>query len=273
MPKLRLHSISELTEKDCYQTGGSHPVRVFCNDFNHYICKYSQGQGPAYSLFNEFIAGYFLGIWQLPVPEFSIIAISYEHIQNIGMPFHYFDSPCFGSRYNNQLAEAENFLLKLNFLKKDIESYLITFLKIGLFDIWLANEDRNMNNMNLLIDPKARLFIPIDHVMIFNSQNIDKEPYQINEGDSILSSLLSERLFSRTLQHNLRNLRLRTITEFERDLAACYGSLEQILSDLPFEWHIDLDFVRSRLDLFFSESWIEDCKTTFNTCLQLALRR
>lgn len=226
-----------------------------------------------YSLFNEFIAACFLEIWQLPVPEFGLVNVSQEHIQTIEMPFHYFEIPCFGSRFNNRLSEASQFFMHYPFPKKDIDSFQHSFLKIGLFDIWLANEDRNNNNMNLLIDSQAKLFVPIDHVMIFNSQNIDKEPYQLNEGDSILSSWLSERLFSRTLQHNLQHLRLRTVSEFERDLTTCYGSLEQILSDLPYEWHIDPGFVLSRLDLFFSESWIEDCKTTFNTCLQLALRR
>lgn len=273
MPKPRLYSIKELTDKDCYQTGGSRPVRVLCNDFDFYICKYSQGHGPAFSLFNEFIAGCFLEIWRLPVPEFGIVQVNPEHVRNIGMPFHYFEMPCFGSKFNHQLGEVEQFFHRYPFSRKNIESFQRSFLKIALFDIWLANEDRNNNNMNLLINTVASVFVPIDHGMIFNGQNIDKQPYQLNEGDSILTSLLGERLISRPLQQSLSELRSSIETEFDRDIAACHESLEQLLSNLPTEWHIDHDFVRSRLEMFFSKTWINDCITTYNTCLQMASRR
>jgi hypothetical protein len=51
-----LFSIAEITPEDCIPTLGSRPVRVFCNDFNYYICKYFRGEGAAYSLYNEYIA-------------------------------------------------------------------------------------------------------------------------------------------------------------------------------------------------------------------------
>jgi hypothetical protein len=273
MPVQRLNSIAEITARDCYQTGGSKPIRVLCNDFNHYVCKYSAGPGPAYSLFNEFIAGYFLQIWQLPVPNFNLVQINLEHLQQIGIAYNHFERPCFGSQFNNRLIETDKFLVKFSFSKKDLDNILLSFLKISLFDIWLCNEDRNFQNMNLFYDSHEKKFVPIDHVMIFNGQNIDKEPYLISQEDSILTSPLSEHLFSRTLQQYLRELRLIIETEFEHDLAECHGNLEQILKDLPEKWRINHEFVRSRLALFFSQSWIDHCKSTFNTYLQISLRR
>lgn len=273
MPGQRLYSIAEITMDDCYQTGGSKPIRVFCNDYNYYICKYSQGPGPAYSLFNEFIAGYYLRIWHLPVPDFKIVQINREHILQIGLAYHNFERPCFGSQFNNRLIETDKFLVKFSFSKKDLDNLLLSFLKISLFDIWLSNDDRNFMNMNFLYDSATNKFVPIDHVMIFNGQNIDKEPYLISAEDSILTSPLCEHLFSRTLQQNLQDLRSIVESDFDRNIAECHANLEQILSDLPDEWRIDHEFVRSRLPLFFSESWIENCKSTFNTYLQIGIGR
>ena len=78
MSILKLFSISEITPDDCLQTKGSHPIWVFCNDMNHYICKYFTGKGPAYSLFNEYIASAFLKLWKLPVPEFAFVSVKKE---------------------------------------------------------------------------------------------------------------------------------------------------------------------------------------------------
>ncbi len=269
----RLYSIAEITENDCYRTGGSKPVRVLCNDFKFYICKYFPGEGPSYSLFNEYIAACFLKVWHLPIPHFAIIQIQNQHIQQIRFPFHFFERPCFGSLFNNKLTLVDKFYTMLSFPRKEIRKITESFLKIGLFDIWLSNEDRNFNNYNLLFDSTENLFIPIDHVQIFNGNNLDKEPYLISSEESILTAPLTEHLFSQSLQQNPQLLRSIVEIDFERNIRECHVGLEQILNNSPPEWRIDKKFVRSRLSVFFSESWIKECKLTYNLYLQISVRR
>lgn len=94
-----LYSITEIQKQHCYETRGSRPVRVFCNDLNYYVCKYATGVGFPYMLFNEYIAACFLKIWNLPVPDFGFVHIKPEHVKLTGYPFHFFEKPCFGSLY------------------------------------------------------------------------------------------------------------------------------------------------------------------------------
>ena len=181
----QLHSISEIKPEDCFQTGGSRPVKVFCSDMEYYVCKYFQGTGPAYSLFKEFIASAFLKIWQLPVPAFAFIRIKEEHIVQTGYPKHWFEKPAAGSLYLGHCKEVDKFFIQLPSLPKDQIDTYGTFLRTGLFDIWVSNEDRNFNNTNLLFDPAKRIFIPIDHVQIFNGNNMDKKSDLITKEESI----------------------------------------------------------------------------------------
>ena len=147
------------------------------------------------------------------------------------------------------------------------------FLKIGLFDIWLSNEDRNFGNMNLMLDVESINFIPIDHVQVFNSNSIDKEPVQITEDESILTSPLMSKNFLRTLQQNCENLRTTSISEFSRDLNLCHENIDKIFQNVPPEWSIDPLFIQSRLNYYFSKEWQEKSLSTFFTYIQYALNR
>lgn len=72
-----LQSITEIKAEHCYDTRGSQPVRVFCSDFNYYVCKYhKRGSGFASGLFNEYMAACFLKTWKLSVPDFAIVTIN-----------------------------------------------------------------------------------------------------------------------------------------------------------------------------------------------------
>ena len=266
-----LNSIAELTTDDCLQTNGSKPLRVLCNDFNYYICKYFKGIGPAYSLFNEFIASRFLMISEIAAPEFSFVNISARHTGVTNLPYSYFDIPCFGSKKMENVQEADSFFAEIAFSSAEYDNTRISFLDIALFDIWLSNEDRTQNNYNLLYDYVNRIFLPIDHVQIFSGNNLDKEPALITFDESIINSMLFAKLFSRILQSNVQNLRSDTTTKFQLNCLRCHDNLPDIMQDLIPEWRLDKEYLAARMSYLFTDEWIKGCINTFNEFLQISL--
>ncbi|MEI6454803.1 MAG: HipA family kinase [bacterium] len=268
-----LTSIKEIIPEDCFNTRGSHPVKVYCNDGNDYVCKYFNGIGPATGLFNEYLAARFFQLWELNVPDFAFVNIQKHHFEKIPLPHHCFNIPCFGSRYDHKLKEVDKFFLGWPSRKNTIELIVADYLKIGLFDIWLSNDDRNFDNFNLLYNFETNRLIPIDHVQLFNGNNLDRDPYQINENDSILSAPFMNGIFSRTLQQILKEYRLTIEEEFKSYLRTCYENLGPILQYTPPEWRIDSAFTKSRLEFYFSESWQKQCLESFNQFIQYSLNR
>lgn len=265
-----LNSIAELTAADCLQTNGSKPLRVLCSDFNYYICKYFKGVGPAYSLFNEFIASKFLFISGIAAPEFSLVNVSTHHTAVTNLPYSYFDIPCFGSKKLDNVQEADSFLAELAFSSAEYDNARISFLDIALFDIWLSNEDRTQNNYNLLFDYVNNIFVPIDHVQIFSGNNLDKEPVLITFDESIINSMLFAKIFSRILQTNIQNLRSDTTTKFQLNCHKCHENLPGILQDLTPEWRLDKEYLAARMSYLFTDEWISGCINTFNEFLQIS---
>ncbi len=259
-----VQSISSINH--CYQTYGSKPVRIMCNDLENYVCKYyTGGSGPAHNLFNEVLAASFLKIWKLPVPDFAFVTIGRKHIENVGFPYHYFETPCFGSRFMGDYKELDKVFMgmpKSRFKNPDTAK---GFVWIALFDIWLCNEDRNHNNFNLLYDAARNAFVPIDHVNIFNGLNIDKAPYLISENESILNSPLFPLFFFGTLQTEQKHFRSNIEKTFKSHIKNCEKSLPQILHSLPDQWRLDLPFISERLSFFYSDEWMANSLNHFFT--------
>ncbi len=268
-----IESLAEIPPEGCLTTRGSRPLRVFCSDMNHYICKYFSGEGPATSLFNEYIACCFLEEWALQVPAMAIVKISVNHTRQTGMPTHYFRRPCFGSFYHGNYLEVDRFLSGWSFSNHAMKNLRRSILAIAMFDLWIANEDRTGNNYNLLFNPMVADFVPIDHVMAFNGNNLDKEPFPLTVDDSLLNSTLVQQLFFRTLQPERNELRLSTICSFEHDVAQCHSHLSTYLQHLPEAWDISLASVNERLQFLFSREWTDQCSDLFSRYLQVVLKR
>ena len=165
--------------------------------------NYNTGFGFPFHLFNEYLAASFLKIWKLNVPDFSFVQKKKEHTLHTNNLFYYFDNLCFGSKFHGEFTEVDKIFLQTKILSKDNITARDTFLRIGLFDIWLCNEDRHYENFNLLYDLKSKVFIPIDHVDCFNGLNIDKERYPISPNESILSSPFLNRFLTVICNLNL----------------------------------------------------------------------
>lgn len=259
----RLYSITEIPKEHCYETRGSRPVRVLCNDLNYYVCKYATGPGFPSILFNELLAASFLKLWKLPVPDFGFVQIKTGHVKQTGYPYHFFEKPAFGSLFSGELKEVDKFFLVEPLVRKVSENGIIQFLKIALFDIWLCNEDRHFENPNLLYDLKINSFVPIDHAFCFNSNNLDEEPYLISDNESILETPFLNRFFNRHLQTKTEEIRLQILHEFKNDTNECFQQIEPILAGIPEEWVPNRRYLKERLEFFFSDYWLTECQNFF----------
>lgn len=268
-----LHTIENIHK--IFDTG-SRPVLVSCNDRKMWICKYDVAP---HSLLNELLAAEFAKIWNIKVPETSLITVKPEHIPDVMKPriqSHWFKKECFGSLYLPDAKEIDltTFSLFKNKNFRDKVHDKDDFLKIALFDIWLSNEDRNYNNFNLLLETsvdKISFFYAIDHVDIFNTSSLKYGIYQINDNDTILNTELAKILFSKNtkLMQNVDKL----MHNFYLCTLECKNKLSEIMKIVPKSWTLDLLYIQKQLEnTIFKDSWFKECEDTFRKFIQSFIR-
>ncbi len=186
---MELQRVDILSIQKELPTNGHKPLLGIGNDFNTYVIKNGKGVIPPISILNEFLAVFFLKYWELPYIQDAVIScdpgiISFGSLDPL---YHkknlYENKNLFGSQYRKELIEFENIYLTSNksFYNK-IEHPEIIF-KLGLFDLWLENEDRRNSNYNLLMAKKNSgkvSFFPIDHSFILMSmdyKDLDVDSY------------------------------------------------------------------------------------------------
>ena len=258
-----------------YETSGSQPALILCDDFNLYVCKYNRQQGvEAKKLFNEFLAGHFAQIWNLSIPEFCLVKVNPEHISgHNSLQPAFFKTTCFGSKHNRHLAEVDEFYSEISPAQKKKFHKKYDFLKIALFDIWLANEDRNYNNYNLLIDiENQNKFTPIDHDAIFNTGNLDKGLVLLCDNESLIHTDLVKRLFtSKELRNSdfMKNLK----KEYYLYISKCENNLDRILQKTPDDWQINRAEYQNLLkENLFKKQWVDESLEYFLYLVQLQFK-
>lgn len=267
-----LNSIAKITK--AIETNGSRPVIALAEDLEFYACKYDS---PA-KLINEYLAHSFLKIWQIPVLEAAFVNIQQEHIgaeiiTNRTQP-HHFEKPTFGLKYDDNAVDVNNLLMGLKGNYTELQKYgnKLDLLKIGLFDMWLANTDRNHNNYNLLVQSAQQQFnfIPIDHSDIFDGCNLGKRPLaQLTEEDSVLSSeIASLYLFPKSkiiaeANHLLQN--------FPIFVADCGKLLTSIVEEIPELWCADRFLLIAQVEeaIITNETWLAETEQNFRTLIEL----
>lgn len=253
----KLYSIQ--TSNKVFETQGSRPVLITCNDLNDYVCKYNMGNGPAIRLAFEYIAASFLKIWGLKVPDFALVDIRREHIpSDFKIKGYYFDNTCFGSKYSRGYADLHNLTDSIAPQKRKSYINRKDLYYIALFDIWLANEDRNHNNYNLLIDINNQLnFIPIDHETIFNSRVMNNPIYALTYDESLVSTPLMQKMFG---LNDVKKLDIEEIqSNFYSFVNQCQGNLVNILSQLPADWKINKNELQTKMiNEIFNETWLNN---------------
>ena len=182
------HSIESIKKQ--YGTG-EEPVLALCSDRNEYICKYMRSSGTPYKLICEIIGAILANKWGLRIPDFALIRILVEH----WTPFRMINlsAPSFGSKVQHNVIDVNDTWNKDILISPAIQEQIVN---IALFDIWVANEDRNWNNANLLYDVISNDLIVIDHGCILNTATFDFDLSLLTQNETILFSDLAHFILS-----------------------------------------------------------------------------
>ena len=247
------------------------PLIAHCNDFKDYYIKYHKGIGSATRLFNEYLIACLLPIWGFNCPNYALVNVLPNHLpDNLGLNKKYFDTPCFGvEKIENcfDLTESNVEILKKSENKKRLKDDII---RLGFFDIFIANEDRHLANLNTLskLEGSEYLLFPIDHVAIFNQHGFKHELTELTYDESIINSALFSKIVNdRDLPRKLALRRMKESLYLCSQI--CSNSLNEILKDIPLEWQINTTEIKQKLlDLCFSGEWFEKCWEVFVQYLQ-----
>lgn len=238
---------------------GEEPVLVMCSDMNRYICKYIHSSASVQKLVCELIGVKMAKVWGLNVPDAVFVKIKSEH-----WPTQFTRPKVMTTLLGSKYLETVEYVLPSTFSKLAHTSGMFNqLLKIALFDFWVANEDRNSNNSNLLYDIKNTRLVPIDFGCILNSADLEFSMMQLTTNETILSSPL----FS-YLRQNISNKRKNELREvFDTCLSRCRLQTNSIIEDLPSDWNVSAEIVNGKLNQLFESEWTEEVWNNFEECL------
>jgi len=242
---------------------GDGPVLILCDDRQEYVCKHALN-GNAVNLICEYISASFLKLWELPVPDFCFINVNYEHVKDVGIQKRNFERTCFGSKFSKYFVELTMFNDEPD-LKK-INASLgrkLNLLKIALFDLWMSNEDRGINNLNLLLDVKNGYnIIPIDHGAVLNSRSLEQHIALLTENECLTSTDLMRHLYTKCdfSREDIRELK----DYFYLCTLKCKQNFDEILKFIPSDWCSDLKMVTDKIENeVFADSWQDNVFNSF----------
>jgi len=237
---------------------GDRPFLVICSDSGKYLTKAVKFGDGAYGLARELIGSAFCRIWGLTDSDLSLIRVLPEHSDGTGSGDNY-SIPCLGRRWIEESIELTDKNHSVLVGGKDCVADL---MKTALFDIWLSNEDRLNNNLNLLYSYGKEAICPIDHAGIFNT-SFSAPLLLLSPYDSLLySDMFSDAIrFNRFPAENLRPF-------YESCLEKCLNSVEEVREMIPEEWNIDKSAFDSLMSFIFSRKWVDSVFENFINILE-----
>ncbi|MCR5393813.1 MAG: hypothetical protein K6E86_00220 [Bacteroidales bacterium] len=231
-----------------YRTG-EEPVLATCSDMNAYICKYMRTSLAAYKLVCELVGSSMASFWNFASPDIAFVNIKQGHWP-IGLQ-HSVNATSLGSKKIEGVIDVNPSSIC------DIQSTDAVFqqlITIALFDFWIANEDRNANNANLLYDVINSRFISIDYGCILNTATFDYPLSQLTSTDSILYSDLFRHL---SAGRDCSTVDLSGLKDtYLHNVERCKLNVNGILSVLPVEWNVPHQVVGNKLTQLFAPEWI-----------------
>jgi hypothetical protein len=145
--------------------------------------------------------------------------------------------------------------------KRDYNKYEnpVDIVKIGLFDIWVENDDRKPSNTNILLKEEENGFnlYAIDHAFTFSTMDfVDLNPsleLGVSENDSILYTSLAQEVFKFALKDNIQLLK--HINEyFDSALSNCHENFLYITGNIPEDLGLSAECISALERFLFSES-------------------
>jgi hypothetical protein len=237
IPNRRVISITEKKS-----TVGSEPLYVICDDYEPYFVKNSQALSPAWVMINEVICHYFLKEWDIITPSIALITLEAETIKANYGPKHkpiYYEKLAFGSKELDgafDMSEFQSVRGKVDFKKYDNP---IRFAHLGLFDMWVDNEDRtpNLKNMMMFERDEKYHFLAIDQAMAFRSGAYDSlkntEFYPTVDNNILESTFFKE--LNRFLATD-KELFSKERENFYLCIEKCRNILPEIVKAMPENW-------------------------------------
>ena len=144
---------------------------------------------------------------------------------------------------------------------------LAQLMKIALFDFWVANEDRNANNANLMYDVAREQLVSIDYGCIFNTATFDYPLSQLTSTDTILWSDLFHHLAQAVDRQTVLAMADRLKADYSECLSQISITITEILNEMPKEWNIPSETLKEKLNQLSGEQWTAAVWQNFMDCL------
>lgn len=256
---------------------GNRPVQVFCADKCDYVVKPCNNFFPADKLAKELIAAKFAEAWDLETPAIKLITIKEQYYGEYDLSNKGYDIPCVGSKFSKS---ADDWDRTMFFGSEEIARRLINIddlLKIVLFDIWTANEDRRGDNHNLLLRAveKSLLVEVIDHESIFNARDFNNNriyfdsDLEVPEG-TLFNSASYTSIVRRIDQAGAKGEHL--VQNLPNFAEASLMDIGPIIESFPEQWQVEKEQLNSYLNSkLLDEVWIEKVSDHFLSELQIIL--
>lgn len=236
---------------------------VMCSDVNIYVCKYMRSTVSAYKLACEFIGAKLAMAWHLCTPDIALVNIRPAHWERMNLS-HNLSAPSIGFRWLDGMAD----ITPSTFAKVPASDKTIgQLMKIALFDFWVANEDRNANNANLMYDVAHEQLVSIDYGCIFNTATFDSPISQLTSTDTILWSDLFKHLIQSTNRQTICAIANYLKVDYEECLHQCKSIVEEVWDEMPSEWKVSTESVSEKLRQSFDELWTAEVWKNFMDCL------
>lgn len=223
-------------------TVGSEPLHLICDDYESYYVKNDKLNVPAVSIINEVICHYFLRLWNINTPDICMIELEEETIrQDYGIRHKpvFYSRPAFGSKEREGAFDFTEFLQVRG--KVDFRKYYRPqmFAHIGLFDLWVENEDRppDLKNLMLFEEDERYHFLAIDNAMAFRIGAYDtlmNRTFWATEDQYILQSVFFKQL-RRFLKAD-KEWYIKERENFYLCIEKCKRYYDEIIKQLCPEW-------------------------------------
>ena len=241
---------------------------VVCSDVNAYVCKYMRSSSAAYKLACEFIGAKLAKTWLLRTPDIAIVNIKPLHWGEVNVS-HSISAPSIGSRWLDGVVDITPSTYSKVPATTDTLSQL---MKIALFDFWVANEDRNANNANLMFDMSREQLVSIDYGCIFNTATFDYPLSQLTSTDTILWADLFQHLLQSTNKQAVLSLTNRLKADYDVCLQQSRSVAAELTDEMPQEWQVPAETVCNKLSQLFDVRWETDVWDNYMECLTENIR-
>ena len=221
--------IVEINKK--LSNGCTVPYVIWCSDGNKYVAKFPGNPNGDKALINEFISSRLCDFLDLPIMKYQLISVKMEDYMSSDI------TPMIGTAFGTIYDDDLLTVLNSGEIQKAKNCY--DAIKILIFDLLIGNYDRNKGN--LMINPKTKRIIMIDHTHIFNMgvvwdeyqlPRLEKEEFSISNlnafnYNNLFNSIKYNEQFYKELNDFVK--KVKTIEE-ER--------VSNIINDIPKDWII-----------------------------------